>query len=83
MRSKYDMHDYQRALVDYILKNRRCGLYLPMGRGKTLIALSAVRKMMYSWDARRVLIVAPKRVAKNVWLQEMEGWEHLHGMRFF
>ena len=81
MRSKYDMHDYQRGLVDYILKKRRCGLYLPMGRGKTLIALSAVRKLMYSWDARRVLIVAPKRVAKNVWLQEMEGWEHLHGMR--
>ena len=81
MRSKYDMHDYQRGLVDYILKNRRCGLYLPMGRGKTLIALSAVRQMMYSWDARRVLIVAPKRVAKNVWLQEMAAWEHLHGMR--
>ncbi len=81
VRSKYDMHDYQRALVDYILKNRRCGLYLPMGRGKTLIALSAVRQMMYSWDARRVLIVAPKRVAKNVWLQEMAAWEHLHGMR--
>ena len=81
MRSKYDMHDYQRDLVDYILKNRRCGLYLPMGRGKTLIALSAVRQMMHNWDARRVLIVAPKRVAKNVWLQEMEGWDHLHGMR--
>ncbi len=81
MRSKYDMHDYQRGLVEYILKNRRCGLYLPMGRGKTLIALSAVRQMMYSRDARRVLIVAPKRVAKNVWLQEMAGWEHLHGMR--
>ncbi|WP_419618376.1 SNF2-related protein [Thiolapillus sp.] len=75
------MHDYQRGLVDYILRNRRCGLYLPMGRGKTLIALSAVRKMMYSWDSKRVLIVAPKRVAKNVWLQEMAGWEHLHGMR--
>ncbi len=81
MRSKYDMHDYQQELVDYILKNRRRGLYLPMGRGKTLIALSAVRKMMCSRDARRVLIVAPKRVAKNVWLQEMEDWEHLHGMR--
>ncbi len=81
MRSKYDMHDYQRGLVDYILKNRRCGLYLPMGRGKTLIALSAVRKLMYSRDAGRVLIVAPKRVAKNVWLQEMAAWEHLHGMR--
>ncbi len=81
VRSKYDMHDYQRGLVDYILRNRRCGLYLPMGRGKTLIALSAVRQMMYSWDARRVLIVAPKRVAKNVWIQEMSAWEHLHGMR--
>ena len=81
VRSKYDMHDYQRGLVDYILRHRRCGLYLPMGRGKTLIALSAVRQMMYSWDARRVLIVAPKRVAKNVWLQEMAAWEHLHGMR--
>ena len=81
VRSKYDMHDYQRGLVDYILRNRRCGLYLPMGRGKTLIALSAVRQMMYSWDARRVLSVAPKRVAKNVWRQAMSAWEHRHGMR--
>ncbi len=80
MRKKADMHEYQRGLVGYILKKRRCGLYLPMGRGKTLIALTAVRKMMYSWDARRVLIVAPKRVAKNVWRQEMAAWEHLHGM---
>ena len=81
MRSKYDMHDYQRELVDYILKNRRRGLYLPMGRGKTLIALTAIRQMMHTCDARRVLIVAPKRVAKNVWLQEMADWEHLHEMR--
>ncbi len=81
MTTKLKLYDYQEYLVDYVLQKRRCGLYLPMGRGKTLISLTAACKMLTDGSAHRVLIVAPPRVAKNVWLQEMERWDHLRGWR--
>lgn len=81
MVTELKLYDYQKHLVDYILQKRRCGLYLPMGRGKTLISLTSACKMLDAGIARHVLVVAPPRVAKNVWLQEMARWDRLCGWR--
>ncbi len=37
---------------------------------------------MDSFDACRVLVVAPKRVAEDTWPREIRKWEHLHGLTF-
>ena len=48
-----------------------------------MITLTALWDLlMDSFDARRVLVVAPKRVAEDTWPREIQKWEHLHGLTF-
>ena len=49
-----------------------------MGLGKTVSTLTAIRRLMFEeLEVRRVLVIAPKRVAENVWTAECEKWKHL------
>lgn len=78
MLKKSDLHNYQVHNIQHIIDNRYAGLFLDMGAGKTVITLSAIDYLMYSdLDVSRVLVVAPKRVAENVWSDELKVWEHL------
>ena len=56
-------------------------LMLDCGLGKTVITLTALWELVLdSFDIGRVLVIAPKRVAENVWVQEIRKWEHLTGL---
>ena len=75
---KFEPHDYQRMAIDKILNTPRCGLFLDMGLGKTVITLTAVEQLMYdSFEISRVLVIAPLRVAEDTWSRESEKWDHL------
>ena len=73
---KFIAHDYQTRAIAWCLNNQRCGLFLPMGAGKTVITLSAVSKLKTSGDVNKVLIIAPIRVARTTWPSEIEKWDH-------
>lgn len=76
-----DLHNYQRAAVDHILKNTHCALFLEMGLGKTISTLTALKKLMFEeLEISNALVIAPKRVAESVWSFEIEKWAHLKGM---
>ena len=78
---KFVPHDYQAFAVEHILSHEVSALFLDMGLGKTAITLTAVERLMYrSFEVRKVLVVAPLRVAKNTWPAEMAKWDHLEGM---
>jgi len=49
-----------------------------MGLGKTVCSLTATQELMDSFDVHRTLVVAPKRVARKTWADEMEKWDHLN-----
>lgn len=50
---------------------------------KTSITLTAINELMYdSFEVSKVLIIAPLRVARNTWSDEITKWDHLKGMRF-
>jgi len=51
-----------------------------MGTGKTGTALTAFADASNSFDARRMLVTAPLRVARDVWHEEVEQWAHLQGL---
>ena len=78
---KYVPWDYQKAAEQWILEHRRCGLFLEMGLGKTVITLSAVTELLKQGAITRVLVIAPLRVAATVWAQEAAKWDHLSGLR--
>lgn len=51
-----------------------------MGTGKTSTALTAFVDASNRFDARRMLVSAPLRVARDVWHAEVQQWAHLHGL---
>ena len=54
-----------------------------MGLGKTITTLTAIHNLMFDLFAvRKVLIIAPLRVARDTWSAEIEKWEHLKPLRY-
>lgn len=71
-------YDYQAYAIDKIIDNKRFGLFLDMGLGKTVSTLTAIERLKYEYlDVDKVLVIAPKRVAEDTWAQEVEKWTHL------
>ena len=78
---KYKPHEYQTYATRFLLEHPISCLMLDCGLGKTVITLTALWDLVLdSFDIGRVLVIAPKRVAENVWVQEIEKWEHLTGL---
>ena len=78
---KFVAHDYQSFAEQHILSHEVAALFLDMGLGKTVITLTAIEQLMYrSFEVRKVLVIAPLRVAKHTWPAEMAKWDHLEGM---
>lgn len=71
-------HDYQKYAIDYIKTHPITALFLDMGLGKTVTTLTAIRDLMYdTFEVQRVLVVAPLRVARDTWPEEIRKWDHL------
>lgn len=51
-----------------------------MGYGKTASGLTIYADSRHDMDVRRVLVVAPLRVARKVWADELDAWAHLRGL---
>ena len=76
---KYQPHDYQNYSTEFILNHKAAGLFLEPGLGKTVITLTAIQALLYDYfDASKVLVIAPLRVARDTWIRECEKWEHLN-----
>lgn len=67
------LHDYQELAVQFAIDHPKCGLFLDLGLGKTLIALSVIERL-YKRERGHILIIAPKSIAKATWSAEMEKW---------
>lgn len=79
---KFEAHDYQKRAIRHILDHPEAGLFLEMGLGKTVIALTAAERLIYdSMEICKVLVIAPLRVADATWSRESEKWDHLKHLR--
>jgi len=74
-------HEYQSKAINEILTKPYCGLFLDMGLGKTIITLMAVNKLLETEEVKKVLIIAPLRVAKYTWTSECDKWEGLDAIK--
>lgn len=81
MFTQSDLHEYQNKAIAFIKSRKRCMLLLDMGLGKTASALSAASDLIDGCVVKRVLVIAPLRVANSVWQQECEKWEHLSHLK--
>lgn len=80
---KYNPHNYQKYAIEFIKQHPIAAILLDMGMGKTSIVLSALNELMYnSFEVTKILIIAPLRVARNTWSDEIKKWDHLKGLRY-
>ena len=79
----YEPHNYQRYATNYVEEHTECALILDMGCGKTVITLSALNDLLFdSFEAHRILVIAPLRVASISWPDELRKWDHLSGLTY-
>ena len=70
-------HDYQQEAMAHLYKGRRSALWMPMGGGKTVTTLTALDNLSVVEDVFPVLVLAPLRVARSTWPEEVAKWPHL------
>lgn len=82
MLMREQMHSYQNYCVSFIEEHPEALLILEMGLGKTVISLTAIEDLMYdSFEVNKTLVIAPLRVARDVWPQEKDLWSHTRHLR--
>ncbi len=80
---KYEPHDYQKFATEYIENHNIAAVLLECGLGKTSITLTAINDLMFdSFEVHKVLVIAPIRVAKISWPDELEKWDHISDLRY-
>lgn len=78
MRGIADFRPYQHQALAFIERTPRAYLAAKAGAGKTAVALAYISGL---FDARRVLVVAPKRVVPQ-WAREAANWQFSAGLTF-
>ncbi|WP_447083173.1 SNF2-related protein, partial [Staphylococcus aureus] len=53
---------------------------LDMGLGKTVSTLTAFSELQLL-DTKKMLVIAPKQVAKDTWVDEVDKWNHLNHLK--
>lgn len=80
---KYSPHKYQTYATNFILEHPISAVFLDMGLGKSVITLTAIFDLcLDSFLVRKVLVIAPLRVALDTWPSEIEKWDHLRGLTY-
>lgn len=75
-----NLHDYQKRMVNYLWVHDKCVLSVDMGLGKTISCLIFLDFLLKRGKGKhgkplKGIIIAPKRVAENNWLQEATSWQ--------
>lgn len=80
---RYEPHKYQKYAVEYIETHPAAAIFLDCGLGKTSITLTAIANLLFdSFEVHKVIVIAPLRVAKNTWCDEINKWEHLQNLKY-
>lgn len=82
MRQKSEMRPYQNRITDHLYAHDEALCVVRPGGGKTISALTAIDELIEEKEIRHALVIAPKRVARSVWPDEIAAWAHTSGLRY-
>lgn len=82
MLSESNLREYQHLMIDHAITHAKCALFAGMGLGKTVSVLTAIDRMIAAeMITKPTLVVAPLRVARDVWPNEVKEWSHLKHLK--
>ncbi len=79
MSKPFTPRQYQTEMAKFIVTHERCALFVPMGLGKTTSVLMALDALSLV-DSGPILVVAPLRVARATWPDEIRKWDRFSQM---
>src|SRR6187431_710854 len=82
MRQKNELRPYQDRIATTLYENDEAMVVLRPGGGKTITALTAITELLRDKVIRHALVIAPKRVARVVWPDEIDSWAHTTKLRY-
>ena len=68
---------YQHRWAEFCYENPYCAGWIDMGLGKTVSTLMGLQQMYDDFEAAHTLIIGPLRVARKVWTDEIDKWDHI------
>jgi hypothetical protein len=74
-RSEIEVHAYQWSAADFLFETPFSALFIDTGLGKTVIVLLLLVRLFMSFACKKVLIIAPVRVAAQTWPNEIQFWD--------
>lgn len=78
---KFIPRPHDRRAIAHLIDHPIAALFAGMGLGKTACTLTAFCGLRRLGDAKRMLVVAPKRVCLLAWPNEILKWNHTQGLR--
>lgn len=78
----YTPHPYQNRAFDWCMDLPFSALWMEMGLGKTVVTLTVLHELMDTLATRKILLVAPLRVANSTWPDEIAKWGHTRDLPF-
>jgi SNF2 family DNA or RNA helicase len=82
MRQKSELRPYQHRIATALYESDEKIAVARPGGGKTIAALTAIEELFRDGHIRHALVIAPKRVARNVWPDEIAQWAHTKGLTY-
>ncbi len=79
--TRFAPHPYQLRGMQFLLANKRAGLFFDPGLGKTATTLSAINGLLRAGLVEKVLVVAPLRVIYSVWPAQVAHWQQFNSLR--
>lgn len=76
-----NLHQYQKNLINILARGQKKALFLDMGMGKTPMTLWYIKWLIGKGRVKKVLVVAPLRVASVTWPQEVEKWDQFSDLK--
>lgn len=80
--TRFKPHNYQKKAIAWAMNKPRCGLFLPMGAGKTVTTLTIIQNELLLGEIHKVLIIGPVRVIQSTWPDEIAKWDHTKDMSY-
>lgn len=82
IRGREDLHPYQVECVKHLKKNPYSALFIDVGLGKSVISLTLVADLLKDGWRGRALVIAPLRVARSTWPEEIKEWKQAAGITY-
>ena len=82
LRPRSSLRDQQLVMAQQMRDHPAKLIVSSMGSGKSGATLTALRDLLDGMVIRKVLVIAPRRVAKDTWPEEIGTWAHTRSLTY-